>query len=100
MEKTNIIITTVAVIILVVLVGLGIYLYSPANGTALVPPTEPSAPEAKINIDAVCDGALAYMKFADEASASVFVADCKEGKHPEVIEHYKASLNVGAGVAI
>ncbi len=53
-----------------------------------------AAPSAKINIDAVCEGALAYMTFPDGAAADVFVGECKEGKHPEVIEKYKASLNL------
>lgn len=55
---------------------------------------------AKINIDAVCQGALAYMTFPDAASAEVFVSDCKEGKYPEVIERYKAEMNLGDGAAI
>ncbi len=59
-----------------------------------------AAPNAKININAVCDGALAYMSFPDGASADAFVAECKEGKHPEVIEHYKAQLNAGDGAVI
>ena len=54
--------------------------------------TPTNSNSAKINIDAVCQGALAYMTFADAASADVFVAECKEGKHPEVIEQYKAGL--------
>ena len=56
--------------------------------------------QAKINIDAVCQGALAYMTFPDAASAEVFVAECKEGKHPEVIEQYKAQMNLGDGATI
>ncbi len=55
---------------------------------------------AKINIDAVCNGALVYMSFPDGASADKFVKDCKEGKHPEVIEKYKVDMGLGAGVNI
>lgn len=62
--------------------------------------SKPPKAEMKINIDEVCQGALAYMTFADAASADAFVVDCKEGKHPEVIEQYKANLNVGDGAAI
>jgi hypothetical protein len=54
----------------------------------------------KIDINAVCDGALAYMSFPDGASAEQFVAECKEGKHPEVIEKFKADRGLGDGVAI
>ncbi|MFA9261991.1 MAG: hypothetical protein ACEQSB_01340 [Undibacterium sp.] len=57
-------------------------------------------PMGKINIGEVCQGALAYMTFADGASADAFVEDCKAGKHPEVIEQYKANLNLGDGAAI
>lgn len=58
------------------------------------------APSAKININAVCDGALAYMTFPDGDAAAKFVAECKEGKHPEVIEKYKADMNLGGGAQI
>jgi hypothetical protein len=56
--------------------------------------------QAKIDINAVCEGTLAYMTFPDAASASAFVADCKAGNHPEVIEHYKAQLDLGTDAAI
>ena len=54
----------------------------------------------KLDINVVCEGALAYMSFPDGESADVFVAECKEGKHPEVIERYKAEMNLGDGAAI
>ncbi len=54
----------------------------------------------KLNIDVVCTSALAYMSFPNGEAADKFVADCKEGKHPEVIERYKADMNLGDGAAI
>ncbi len=57
-------------------------------------------PQAKLNINVVCEKALEYMRFADTKSADAFEVDCIDGKHPEVIEKYKADLNLGAGVAI
>lgn len=54
----------------------------------------------KLNINVVCESALSYMTFTDGASADAFVAECKEGKHPEVIEHYKAQMGLGDGAAI
>ncbi|MFZ1627094.1 MAG: hypothetical protein WAT81_04805 [Candidatus Moraniibacteriota bacterium] len=48
----------------------------------------------KIDMDAICDGALAYMTFEDSAKADVFVADCKVGKHPEVVEQYLKNMNL------
>lgn len=59
-----------------------------------------SATNAKLNMDTVCQSALAYMTFPDGASADAFIAECKEGKHPEVIERYKADMNLGDGAAI
>lgn len=60
-----------------------------------------SAPaQGKLNINVVCEGALAYMTFPDGESAAKFVAECKEGKHPEVIEQYKAQMGLGDGAAI
>ncbi len=56
--------------------------------------------QGKLNINVICDQALAYMTFSNAKNAEIFVADCKEGKHPEVIEKYKADLNLGAGAAI
>lgn len=48
----------------------------------------------KINIAAVCQGALAYMTFASGDDANAFVAECVDGKHPEVIEKYKADMHL------
>lgn len=56
--------------------------------------------QGKLNINVVCEGALAYMTFPDAKSADAFVQDCRDGKHPEVIERYKADMNLGEGVAI
>jgi meiotically up-regulated gene 157 (Mug157) protein len=56
--------------------------------------------EAKINIDQVCNDALAYMTFTDAASAEVFVNECKEGKHPEVIDQWKVQMGISNDAAI
>jgi hypothetical protein len=57
-------------------------------------------PKGKLNINLVCEQATSYMKFADAKSADAFITECKEGKHPEVIEKYKADLNLGDGAKI
>ncbi len=44
--------------------------------------------QGKLNIDVACESALAYTTFTDAESAAMFVQECKEGKHPEVIERY------------
>jgi hypothetical protein len=59
-----------------------------------------ATPSARLNIDVVCKSALAYTTFPDGASADAFVQDCKDGKHPEVIERYKKDMNLGDGATI
>ena len=59
-----------------------------------------SAVNGKLNINVVCESVLSYMTFPDGASSEKFVAECKEGKHPEVIERYKAQMGLGDGKAI
>ena len=78
--------------------ALGYYFF--VMRTPSTPHEEPTPVSGKLDINAVCDGALAYMTFADAAQADAFVAECKEGKHPEVIEHYKAQMNLGDGATI
>ena len=56
--------------------------------------------QGKLNIKVVCEQALAYMTFPDAKSAEVFVSECVEGKHPEVVQKYKADLNLGTGATI
>jgi hypothetical protein len=54
----------------------------------------------KLDINEVCQGALAYMTFPDEKSADLFIVECVAGKHPEVIEQYKKTLGTPDGAAI
>jgi hypothetical protein len=72
----------------------------PTETTTATSTHSPDMVNAKINIDAICQGALSYMTFPDGQSADVFVQECKEGKHPEVIERYKAEIDLGDGAAI
>jgi hypothetical protein len=109
----------ISIIAVLILVGLGAY-YMRANTVApetveempdvqeqvetpVAVPTTPTTPvqvQGKINIDEVCQGALIRMTFTDGAAADQFVAECKEGKHPEVIEQFKADMNLGTGAEI
>lgn len=50
--------------------------------------------QGKLDINAVCESALAYMTFTDGAAAEKFVAECKEGKHPEVIDQWKQQMGI------
>lgn len=105
-------------IIAVLIMGLGVYYF--ANEYAIKNPVVETAPQTqssqpsrsqngttqngaaqgKININEVCEGVLIRMTFTDGAAAEKFVAECKEGKHPEVIEQFKAELNLGAGAEV
>lgn len=78
-------------LIVIILVLVGAYFFArPAEA-----PTSPTpAASGKLDINAVCQGALAYMTFPDAAASDAFVAECKEGKHPEVIEQYKKQMGL------
>jgi hypothetical protein len=100
-------ITLIALAVLV-LIGGGYYWYANdmsferveiEEGEEMEENNMPSS-QGKLDINAVCEGALAYMTFPDGESAEVFVKECKEGEHPEVIERYKADMNLGAGATI
>lgn len=67
--------------------------------TNMVDPA-PVPVQGKLDIGAVCEGALAYSTFPDGATAEKFFAECKEGRHPEVIERYKQQMNLGDGATI
>lgn len=56
--------------------------------------------QGKLNIDVVCTSALTYMTFENGEAADKFVSECKEGKHPDVIERYKKGMNLGDGATI
>jgi uncharacterized protein HemX len=60
----------------------------------------PTTSQGKINIDEVCEGALIRMTFENGEAAAKFVEECKEGKHPEIIEQFKADMNLGVGAEV
>jgi len=86
------------IVAVVLALGLGYFALTYKSAPTEVPAD--TTAQQKIDINAVCDGALAYMSFPDAASAEVFLAECKAGNRPEVIEKYKADLNLDAGVEI
>ncbi len=59
-----------------------------------------SGSQGKLNIDVVCTSALSYMTFENGEASDKFISECKEGKHPDVVERYKKDMNLGDGVAI
>ena len=81
-------------LIVLVIIGGGYYWYTSKA------PVEMPTQEGKLDINVVCEGALAYMTFEDGEAADRFVAECKAGEHPEVIERYKEERGYGDGAAI
>jgi len=89
--KIKIILIVVVVVVVAAATFLGFLVFS-TNG--LSRPSGESGSTPKINIDEVCQSALAYMTFPDSLAAGAFVEECKEGKHPEVIEKWKQDNNI------
>jgi hypothetical protein len=54
----------------------------------------PLLPQGKIDVNVVCKSALAYMSFPNSKEADIFVEECVDGKHPEVIQKYIKDLNL------
>jgi hypothetical protein len=88
--------TIMSVVIILVAIGLGYFLITHNASNNINGSTD----QGKLNINVVCDSALTYMTFPSSVEADQFIAECKEGKHPEVIEHYKAQMNLGDGAAL
>ncbi len=68
--------------------------------TRMISPAPGTAVQGKININQVCNDAIIYMTFTDGKAADKFVSECKEGKHPQVIEDYKIRMGLGDGAQI
>ena len=88
MKKISIIIA-----IIIVLIG-GYFIFVKNTSAPTVNDVNTDASSAKLNIDVICQDALAYMSFPDAEAADTFVRECKEGKHPQVIERYKEEMNL------
>ncbi len=52
----------------------------------------------KIDVNEICNGALASMTFTDGAAADAFVQECIDGQHPEVIQNYMQQLQSNNGM--
>lgn len=76
----------------VVLAGIGYYFFMMQSAPGDMPAGNGS--EAKIDINAVCEGALAYMTFPSGVEAEAWVAECKNGEHPEAIEQWKVQMGI------
>jgi hypothetical protein len=67
---------------------------APEDNETVTEPAPGTSAQGKINVQVACESALMYTTFTDGAAADAFVAECVEGKHPDVIERYIESLGV------
>lgn len=93
--------TPLIVLAVLIAAAAGYYFLMPAAS----PSTQTETPrsngaQGKIDINAVCDGALAYMSFKSGAEADTWVASCKRGERPEAIEQWKVQMGINDDRAI
>lgn len=105
MTQKNIVI---GIVLLALVAGI-VYFANPKNMPGEAPATEETStqeqavtetPQEESNLNAACEGALAYMSFPDGASADAFVAECKDGKHPQVLQQYEAQMGSDTSVSL
>lgn len=87
--------TTLIVLVVLLAAAAGYYFFMPSSA----PTTETETPittgtQGKIDINAVCDGALAYMSFKSGEEAEAWVEACKRGERPEAIEQWKVQMGI------
>ncbi len=46
------------------------------------------SPQAKIDVRAACESSLMYTTFENASATEAYIAECVEGKHPDVIQRY------------
>lgn len=92
--------TILAVVIVLIVAGVGYWAFTNNSVPATTEVPQDTASQGKLNINAICDGALAYMTFPSGAEADAFVKECKEGKHPEVVEQWKQQNGISDDRAI
>jgi len=91
---------TIILLLVLVFIAVGFLFINKNNPDNITDQPENPGIQGKIDINAVCEGALAYMSFPDSESAEKFITECKEGKHPQVIEDFKKQQGLGDGANI
>ena len=77
------------IVILLIIIAGGYYFFMMQPAEAPITETSNDAASQKIDINAICEGALAYMTFPSGAEAEAWVEACKRGEHPSAIEQWK-----------
>lgn len=86
--------TLLWIVVLFVIVAGGYYFFMMQPAAPMMETPTNESMGAKIDINVVCDGALAYMTFPSGAEAEAWVEACKRGEHPEAIEQYKVQMGI------
>lgn len=92
--------TSYIVIGLIIIAAIGYFVFmQPAAAPTIETQSGDQAPsmnsgQEKIDINAVCEGALAYTTFENGAAAEAWVQECKDGEHPEAIEQWKVQMGI------
>lgn len=96
MEKTSLIGGAVAVVIIGFFFWLSslIVIEIDSQSTPLTPVIETTTPTGKMDPRVACESALIYTTFETGEQADMFVAECVEGKYPEVINRYIETLEL------
>ena len=92
MKNTYIWGVVLVVVILIILAFSGVF--SDKNTGTSIPVVDENKPQAKIDARVACESALAYMTFPSGEEADIFVTDCIDGKHPDVIERYISDMGL------
>jgi hypothetical protein len=80
---------TLGIFLVVAVVATGAYILFMQPGTESAVHDTNTNSQAKVDMNAVCEGALVYMSFPDGAAAEAWVTECKNGEHPEAIDQWK-----------
>lgn len=77
------------IVALLIIAAGGYYFFMMQPSEAPTTETQNGTASQKIDINAICEGALAYMSFPSGAEAEAWVEACKRGEHPAAIEQWK-----------
>ncbi len=84
---------TIITVIILLIIGVGAYYFINSDRFSKNYSNENAEIQNQQEVDEACENALIRMTFTDGEAAAKFVSECKEGKHPEVVEQFRLELN-------
>ena len=87
---------------LVFAILIGVFIFVPSGRHAQSDENREHLPlmHVKVDINRICEEALIDTNITGASSSAAYLSDCKEGKHPEVLERAIRELNLPSNVAI